>query len=68
MFSPVAVGSVMVAIDGVEAGHCTQVQVQPERRLGYPRVLALHGLRYLNNEGCPSTNTADQQLEFTVAR
>ncbi len=68
MFSPVAVGSVAVAIDGVEAGHCTQVQVQPERRHEFTRVLTLHGVRDLSNDGCLSTNTIDQELELTVAR
>ncbi len=68
MFSPVAVGSVVVAIDGVEAGHCTQVQVQPERRHEYPRVLALLDMCDLSNEGCLSTNAADPQFKLTVAR
>ncbi len=34
----------------------------------YPRVLVLHGMRYLSYEGCLITNTADQQLELIVAR
>ncbi len=68
MFSPVAVGSVVVAIDGADAGHCTQVQVLPERRPGYPRALARHDMRDLSNEGCLSINTIDQELELAVAR
>jgi hypothetical protein len=41
---------------------------RPERRHGYPRVLAQHAMRDFNDDGDLSRNTTYQQLTLTVAR